>query len=174
MQIVEKHLPTNCYSTKALYPKGIVLHHISAKNINLNQRYDNDLIYKIFVDYKVSAHYMILRDGTVWELVPPTNQAWHAGKSKFRGESGLNHTFLGIEFVGSDLDDFTEAQYDAGGRLIKQLMEKYKIPSHMITMHRIASTHKVRSDPKLDPSDRFDWVKLSHYIQNTTIFNSFL
>ena len=34
---------------------------------------------------KVSSHYCIDEDGTVWSLVPEARRAWHAGLSYWRG-----------------------------------------------------------------------------------------
>lgn len=48
-------------------------------------------------DAKASAHVVIARDGTITQLVPFNQEAWHAGKSHWDGHDGLNHLSLGIE-----------------------------------------------------------------------------
>lgn len=39
---------------------------------------------------RVSAHYCIEEDGTLWRLVPESRRAWHAGLSFWQGQSGVN------------------------------------------------------------------------------------
>ena len=39
---------------------------------------------------KVSAHYMVDEDGTVYALVPEDRRAWHAGQSRWAGASDIN------------------------------------------------------------------------------------
>lgn len=46
---------------------------------------------------KASAHVVIARDGAITQLVPFDRVAWHAGKSEWRGRSGLNACSIGIE-----------------------------------------------------------------------------
>ena len=43
-----------------------------------------------FIDNKVSSHYVIGRDGTVWQLTGEKHRAWHAGKSCWRGFDDIN------------------------------------------------------------------------------------
>jgi N-acetylmuramoyl-L-alanine amidase len=46
---------------------------------------------------KASAHVVIARDGTITQLLPFNQEAWHAGKSHWDGHDGLNHSSIGIE-----------------------------------------------------------------------------
>src|SRR3546814_12745517 len=48
---------------------------------------------------KVSAHYMIDEDGTVWRLVPEARRAWHAGVASWAGATDINARSIGIERV---------------------------------------------------------------------------
>ncbi|MEZ0241840.1 MAG: N-acetylmuramoyl-L-alanine amidase, partial [Sphingomonas sp.] len=48
---------------------------------------------------KVSAHYLVAEDGTILRMVQEDKRAWHAGKSYWRGHSGLNSISIGIEIV---------------------------------------------------------------------------
>src|SRR5690606_15496769 len=48
---------------------------------------------------KVSAHYMIDEDGTVYRLVEEARRAWHAGISAWAGASDVNSRSIGIELV---------------------------------------------------------------------------
>lgn len=46
-----------------------------------------------------SAHFVVERDGTVTQMVPLNRKAFHAGASKWKGQSGLNSCSIGIEIV---------------------------------------------------------------------------
>ena len=50
---------------------------------------------------KASAHLIIGRDGEVIQMVPFNHVAWHAGRSLWRGISGLNRHSIGIELVNA-------------------------------------------------------------------------
>lgn len=68
----------------------------------------------------VSAHFLVDRDGTIYQLLPTTTFARHT--------IGLNHTAIGIENIadGKTLP-LTEEQIAANIRLIKYLAQKHKI-----------------------------------------------
>jgi len=48
-----------------------------------------------------SAHVLVDREGTPIQLIPFDRTAWHAGRSEWRGRSGLNAYALGIEIVNA-------------------------------------------------------------------------
>src|SRR5215475_3681742 len=48
---------------------------------------------------KVSAHYTIDEDGTVYAHVPEDRRAWHAGRSFWGGSRDVNTHSIGIELV---------------------------------------------------------------------------
>lgn len=48
---------------------------------------------------KASAHFVLERDGTLIQMVPTNKSAWHAGKSSWKGVSGVNSFGVGIEIV---------------------------------------------------------------------------
>src|SRR5476651_594419 len=48
---------------------------------------------------KVSAHYTIDEEGTVYAHVPEARRAWHAGKSFWAGVTDVNARSIGIEMV---------------------------------------------------------------------------
>ena len=68
----------------------------------------------------VSAHYLIDRDGTIYQLMPDTIMARHT--------IGLNHCSIGIENVGGTPETpLTEAQFKSNQWLVRQLADKYPI-----------------------------------------------
>jgi N-acetylmuramoyl-L-alanine amidase len=158
--IIQKPLPSETYHVNVrLDPKGIILHYISAINTAPSRMFDPDEIVKIFIELKVSAHYLVLRNGDIWQLVRDDRIAWHAGKSQYLDFMNLNSTFLGIEFIGGYDFDFTDEQYIEGANLVASLMQKYQIPTVMVKGHEDVSGPKVRTDYKTDPGPRFDWLR---------------
>ena len=67
----------------------------------------------------VSAHYLVKRDGTIFQLLPDTLMARHV--------IGLNHTAIGIENVGSKSQRLTKAQLRSNAWLINHLTKKHNI-----------------------------------------------
>lgn len=48
---------------------------------------------------KVSAHFVVERDGSVTQMAPCDRQCWHAGDSEWRGRRHVNGFAIGIEIV---------------------------------------------------------------------------
>lgn len=67
---------------------------------------------------KVSAHLVVDYDGSLTQLVPFDEVAWHAGPSEWKGKSGLNQYAIGIEIVNPGLLTRTGSEYSSwfGGR----------------------------------------------------------
>jgi AmpD protein len=53
---------------------------------------------------KVSAHFLIRRDGDIIQFVSCLARAWHAGVSSWQGRERCNDFSIGIELEGSDID----------------------------------------------------------------------
>jgi AmpD protein len=71
---------------------------------------------------RVSAHFLVRRDGASSQFVSIADRAWHAGVSCFRGRSACNDFSIGIELEGCDEDPFTDAQYAALLTLTRRLL----------------------------------------------------
>ncbi len=84
---------------------NVVLQFMS--NITQNQRdpYNFDQVRQIFVDYPLSSHYVIARDGLVLKLVEEDRVVWHAGKGFLDDfpeyTNKLNKYSIGIEFFAN-------------------------------------------------------------------------
>lgn len=69
---------------------------------------------------QVAAHYVIDRDGLLYQCVLDQNTAYHAG------DYSMNQRSIGIEHVGGpQYDGFTDAQYRTSSDLIRDLSERY-------------------------------------------------
>ena len=82
---------------------------------------------------KVSAHYVVEEDGTVWRLVDENARAWHAGISAWRGETDINGRSVGIELVNPGHEygyrPFPGAQMEAVIELAKGILERHPHPA---------------------------------------------
>ncbi|MCP3137533.1 peptidoglycan recognition protein family protein [Pyxidicoccus xibeiensis] len=132
----------------------IVLHHTASNNGA------GDLAWMRNPKSQVSAHYMVDRDGKIYQLVGDDKRAWHAGKSELHGvPTDVNSRSIGIELVndGSGKTPFTEAQYKALTQLTGHLKQKYNVPMKNVVGHADVAVPKGR---KNDPAPNFDWNRL--------------
>jgi AmpD protein len=102
---------------------------------------------------KVSAHFLVRRDGELLQFVPPARRAWHAGASSWRGRSRCNDYSIGIELEGSDDAPYEDAQYRALGALLTRLRGE-------LPLRAIAGHCEIAPGRKTDPGPRFDWRRL--------------
>ena len=70
---------------------------------------------------RVSAHFLIRRDGKLVQFVAISKRAWHAGVSCWRGRERCNDFAIGIELEGADDQFFADAQYECLGKLVRTL-----------------------------------------------------
>jgi len=111
-------------------------------------------------DAHVSAHYVVEENGAVWQLVPESRRAFHAGVSCWEGESDLNAVSLGIEIVNPGHEwgyrRFPEAQMTSVERLCRDLVARHSIP-----LHRVVGHSDIAPERKSDPGELFDWARLA-------------
>ncbi|MCB0192024.1 MAG: N-acetylmuramoyl-L-alanine amidase [Anaerolineae bacterium] len=86
---------------------------------------------------QVSAHYTIGKDGQIVQHVHDIHRAWHVGRSKWQGRSGVDDFSIGIGFVNLDdgQDSYPEEQHQAAVELIAYLADKYDIEIENIVAH---------------------------------------
>ena len=102
---------------------------------------------------KVSAHFLIRRDGEVIQFVDTDQRAWHAGVSNWQGRERVNDFSIGIELEGTDDRAFEDAQYDALKSLLGKLFARYGVLP--LTGHS-----QIAPGRKTDPGPSFDWSRL--------------
>lgn len=109
---------------------------------------------------EVSAHYVVLEDGNIVQLVRESARAWHAGASSWGGDTDINSSSIGIEIVnrGHDLGytDFPLRQTAAAIALCKGIMIRRDIPKHRVLGHS-----DVAPGRKKDPGEKFPWRLLA-------------
>jgi N-acetyl-anhydromuramyl-L-alanine amidase AmpD len=104
----------------------------------------------------VSSHFVVDRDGTIYQLQPMTRFARHC--------IGLNHVAIGIENAGDEAKfPLTDAQVEANVALIRWITTQHRI-THLLGHHEVMgfrdSPLYVERDPKYtntkpDPGKRF-------------------
>jgi N-acetyl-anhydromuramyl-L-alanine amidase AmpD len=112
---------------------------------------------------KVSAHYVVDRDGTLYRCVPDDRRAWHAGGSVLAGRANVNDYSIGIELAGFASRPYPEAQIDALVELCVALCLRHPA----ITVDRIVGHEHVAMPPgrKTDPGPHFPWDTVRARIQ---------
>ena len=122
---------------------------------------------------EVSAHYVVLEDGRVVQMVPEGRRAWHAGQGAWAGVSDINSRSLGIEIVNGGhaggLPAYPEAQIAAVIDLCRDLTTRWNIPAHRVLAHS-----DIAPERKEDPGEHFPWDRLAragigHWVAPTPI-----
>jgi N-acetylmuramoyl-L-alanine amidase len=108
---------------------------------------------------RVSAHYVLAEEGTVYQLVPEDRVAWHAGRSHWRGRNLLNGTSIGIEIVNlhGDHHDYPPAQIEALIALCREITTRHPL----IVARNVVGHSDVAPKRKIDPGLRFPWSMLA-------------
>ena len=107
---------------------------------------------------RVSAHYLIGRDGEVFQLVDERARAWHAGESKWGADADLNSVSLGIELDNNGDEPFPDVQISALLMLLDGIQERYHIPAANYVGHADVAPRR-----KVDPSAYFPWATLAQH-----------
>lgn len=103
---------------------------------------------------KVSAHFLIRRDGSLIQFVSCLERAWHAGVSNWQGRERCNDFSVGIELEGSDFEHFESAQYQTLKSLIASISTSYPIQA-------IVGHSDIAPGRKTDPGPYFDWHEIT-------------
>lgn len=148
IKIIAKLMSSGYRKSSARNIDTIIIH--SSYDAIGNDPFSINGIIKEYSDYGVSAHYLIGRDGKIYQLVEDKNIAYHAGISKMPdGRINVNEFSIGIELVNTKTDKFTDAQYKALKNLINELKNNYKIKN-------ILGHNQIAPERKDDPWN-FEW-----------------
>ncbi|MGH6879104.1 MAG: N-acetylmuramoyl-L-alanine amidase, partial [Rhizomicrobium sp.] len=109
---------------------------------------------------KVSAHYTIDREGSLYRHVDESRRARHAGVSFWAGECDVNSRSIGIELVNPGHEfgyiPFADAQVAALIELARGILTRHPIPPHRILGHSDVAPAR-----KMDPGELFPWRELA-------------
>lgn len=105
---------------------------------------------------QVSAHYVISRDGEIYQMLNDYFRGWHGGAGMWGNNSDLNSSSIGIELDNNGYEEFSEPQIQSLLAVLDQLKEKFNIPAKNFIGHSdIAPSRKV------DPNANFPWQRLA-------------
>lgn len=161
-----RHIPTpNCDDRPPQLPVSlIVLHNISLPpgqfgGESIIELFTNRLdpqqhpYYREIYQRRVSAHFLIRRDGELIQFASCDRRAWHAGVSQWQGRERCNDFSVGIELEGSDDTAFENIQYCVLNTLLAALRQAYPISA-------IVGHSEIAPGRKTDPGPHFDWNRI--------------
>jgi N-acetylmuramoyl-L-alanine amidase len=105
---------------------------------------------------KVSAHYVICKNGTVHQMLNDYLRAWHAGTGAWGNINDVNSASIGIELDNDGSTPFAEPQMTSLIALLAKLKKVHGIPAANFIGHADLAPRR-----KNDPSVWFDWKKLA-------------
>jgi N-acetylmuramoyl-L-alanine amidase len=147
--------PNHSERKNGALPDMIVLHYTGTR--------DNEAALKALCNptSDVSAHYVVLQDGIVVQLVAEARRAWHAGLSSWGGEADVNSCSIGIEIANPGHEygypDFPRRQIAAVTVLCRSILAR-----HNIRADRVLGHSDVAPLRKQDPGEKFPWKVLAH------------
>ena len=110
---------------------------------------------------EVSAHYLIERNGQIWQLVPEERRAWHAGIASWQGEQDMNSLSIGVELANRGhrhgYQPYPTEQIDACIALLHEICARHPgiAPQNLLAPSDIAPQRKE------DPGELFPWQILA-------------
>ena len=115
---------------------------------------------------KVSSHYLVAEDATIYRLVDESRRAWHAGLSSWKGVTQINAASIGIEIVNMGLQgpvenpanfaEYPKAQIDVVIELCKDIVKRHNIPPERVVGHSDIAPQR-----KVDPGPKFPWKRFA-------------
>jgi N-acetylmuramoyl-L-alanine amidase len=109
---------------------------------------------------EVSAHYVVLEDGHIIQLVAEERRAWHAGAASWAGETDINSCSIGIEIANPGHEhgypDFPKRQIAAVTALCRSIFTRHKIAPDRVLGHSDVAPAR-----KQDPGEKFPWRVLA-------------
>ena len=149
LPLAEKWVGTTNFDLRK--PNFVVIHHTAQNSC------EQTLKTFTLERTKVSAHYVICKDGTVHHMLNDYMRAWHGGIGSWGNNTDLNSSSIGIEIDNNGFEPFEQAQINSLLQLLAQLKNKYQIPvDHFIGHSDIAPRRKV------DPNINFPWKTLAN------------
>ena len=133
--------------------KYLIIHYTGMNDFKSAYRKLNDL------KSEVSCHYLISREGKIYNLLCPKFKGWHAGISEWKNVKNLNDYSIGIELENKGHEhgytNFTNSQYHKLKKLIKFLKFNFYIKDEDIIFHSDIAPNR-----KKDPGEKFIVKKL--------------
>ena len=131
-------------------PNFVIIHHTAQNSC------DQTLRTFTLERTKVSAHYVICKDGTIHHMLNDYLRAWHGGVAKWGNNTDINSSSIGIELDNNGFEPFDSAQINSLLLLLAKLKDSYKIPVNNFIGHG-----DIAPGRKVDPNIQFPWAQLA-------------
>lgn len=142
-----KYVASPNVSAGTISPTYIVIHYTAAST------FSSGVDWHSRKESKVSAHIHLGRAAELVQMVPFNKKAWHAGKSSWKGLSGLNSYSIGIELQNTGTQEYTETQ-------IKDLIEICKALVAAYPIKEIIGHSDISPGRKVDPGKQFPMARV--------------
>ncbi len=153
MKYITKYKSPN-YNLRNNSKIQLIIIHYTALNNTLDA-----ISYLCNKEKKVSSHYLISQNGTVYNLVKDKFRAWHAGHAFWQEIIDINSVSIGIELDYNPRgknNKYSLKMISSLKKLILKLQKKYKINKKNILAHSDIAPFR-----KKDPGKNFPWQSLS-------------
>ena len=148
--VVERVVPSPNHDERAAPPDIILLHYTGMESA------DAALQRLCDTEARVSSHYLVFENGSIFQLVPEERRAWHAGVSSWEGKTDINARSIGIEIVNPGHDfgypEFGRRQIAATIALCRGILARRNIRRDRVLAHS-----DVAPSRKRDPGEKFPW-----------------
>ena len=152
MKYITKYKSPNYNSRRNSKIKLIIIHYTALKNNK------DAILHLCDKEKKVSSHYLISQNGTIYALVDDKFRAWHAGKSFWNNITNINSISIGIELDYNPFgknNKFTYKMMSSLKKLLTKLQKNYKINKSSVLGHSDIAPFR-----KQDPGKNFPWKSL--------------
>src|SRR5262249_54171904 len=112
--------------------RRIIMHYTTSRNANGTIAWFSD------PKSRVSAHYVIGRDGSIFQMVRDGDKAWHA--------KNANADSIGVEHSAAKGDQMTPEQELSSIALVRWLLSEYKLPKSAIHGHKYTPENEGTTD----------------------------
>jgi N-acetylmuramoyl-L-alanine amidase len=131
-------------------PNYVIIHH-TAQN-------STEQTLKTFTLPKtqVSAHYVIGKDGAIYQMLNDYLRAWHGGAAKWGNLTDINSASIGIELDNNGFESFSQAQINSLIKVLAILKKTHAIPAANFIGHS-----DIAPGRKVDPNITFPWKTLA-------------
>lgn len=132
--------------------RRIVMHYTTSKNVDGTIEWFQD------PTSKVSAHYVIGRNGDIYQMVRDSDKAWHA--------KNANADSIGIEHSAAQGDQMTAEQTASSVALVRWLLSEYKLPKSAINGHKYTPENAGTTDCPNHLFGQDSKAALDQWVQN--------
>jgi len=147
MKYITKYKSPNYNSRNNSKVQLIIIHYTALKNTL------EAISYLCKKEKKVSSHYLISQNGTVYNLVEDKYRAWHAGQAFWHEITDINSISIGIELdynPNGKNNKFSVKMIYSLKKLIFKLQKNYRINKNSILAHSDIAPFR-----KIDPGKNF-------------------